>query len=129
MRLEFNGAIWFEAYVRTYLERDLQALSAITALPDVRPAAIRLGQVLNQSELACDVAVAQPTVHRWLNLLEASFIIFRLRAFVTNRTKRLIKRSKLFWGDVGSALHVAGGSEPTGAHLENLVLHACEETK
>jgi hypothetical protein len=72
VRLEFNGAIWFEAYVSTYLERDLQAPSAITALPDVRPAAVRLGKVLNQSELACDVAVAQPTVHRWLNLLQAS---------------------------------------------------------
>jgi predicted AAA+ superfamily ATPase len=127
LRDEASRAIWFDAYVRTYLERDLQALSAITALPDfrrtLRAAALRLGQVLNQSELARDVAVSQPTVHRWLNLLEASFLIVRLPAFAMNRTKRLIKSPKLFWGDVGLALHVAGVGEPTGAHLENLVLH------
>ena len=39
------------------------------------------------------------------------------------RTKRLIKGPKLFWSDVGLALHPSGSPEPTGAHLENLVLH------
>jgi uncharacterized protein len=119
--------IWFDAYVRTYLERDLQALASITALPDfrrvMRAAALRLGQVLNQSDLARDVAVAQPTVHRWLNLLEASYLIVRLPAYAVNRTKRLIKAPKLYWGDTGVALHLAGLDAPLGAHLENLVLH------
>ena len=120
-------ASWFEAYVRTYVERDLQALSAITALPDfrrtMRAAALRLGQVLNQTDLARDVAVPQPTVHRWLNLLEASYLIVRLPAYATNRTTRLIKSPKLFWSDVGLALHLAGSTEPTDSHLENLILH------
>lgn len=119
--------IWFDAYVRTYLERDLQALASITALPDfrrvMRAASLRLGQVLNQSDLARDVAVAQPTVHRWLNLLEASYLLVRLPAFAVNRTKRLIKAPKLYWGDTGVALHLAGLESPLGAHLENLVLH------
>lgn len=39
-----------------------------------------------------------------------------------NRTKRLIKAPKLYWGDTGLALHLAGGVEPGGAHLENVVL-------
>jgi len=120
-------AIWFEAYANTYVERDLQALSAITSRTDfrrtMRAAALRLGHVLNQTDLARDVAVPQPTMHRWLNLLEASYLIVRLPAFATNRTKRLIKSPKLFWGDVGLALHLAGTPEPAGAHLENLVLH------
>jgi uncharacterized protein len=119
--------IWFDAYVRTYLERDLQALASITALPDfrrvMRAAALRLGQVLNQSDLARDVAVAQPTVHRWLNLLEASYVLVRLPAYAVNRTKRLIKSPKLYWGDTGVALHLAGLTAPLGAHLENIVLH------
>ncbi|MCP9911143.1 DUF4143 domain-containing protein [Cyanobium sp. BA20m-p-22] len=38
-----------------------------------------------------------------------------------NRTKRLIKAPKLYWGDTGIALHLAG-SQPQGSHLENLVL-------
>jgi len=40
-----------------------------------------------------------------------------------NRTKRLIKAPKLYWGDTGVALHLAEGAEPDGAYLENLVLN------
>jgi predicted AAA+ superfamily ATPase len=120
-----DRAIWFDGYVRTYLERDLQALSAIAALPDfrrlMRAACLRIGQLLNQTELGRDVSLAQATVHRYLNLLEASYLLVRLPAYSVNRTKRLIKAPKLYWGDTGVALHLAG-SAPEGAHLENLVL-------
>ncbi len=33
-----------------------------------------------------------------------------------------MKRPKLYWGDVGLALHLSGSPEPSGAFLENLVL-------
>jgi predicted AAA+ superfamily ATPase len=120
-------AIWFEGYVRTYLERDLQTLSSISALPDfrrlMRAACLRLGQLVNQTELARDVALPQPTVHRYLNLLETSYLLVRLPAYAVNRTKRLIKTPKLYWGDVGLALHLGGLADPTGAHLENIILN------
>jgi len=119
-------AIWFDGYVRTYLERDLQDLSSISALPDfrrlMRAVCLRLGGLLNQSELGRDVALPQPTVHRWLNLLETPYLLVRLPAYAVNRTKRLIKTPKLYWGDTGVALHLAGTPEPDGPHLENLVL-------
>ena len=122
-----DRAVWFEGYVRTYLERDLQALATIVALPDfrrlMRATCFRLGQLVNQTELGRDVALPQPTVHRYLNLLETSFLLIRLPAYAVNRTKRLIKTPRLYWGDVGLALHLAGLAEPTGAHLENLVLN------
>jgi uncharacterized protein len=122
-----DRAIWFDGYTRTYLERDLQNLSAISALPDfrrlMRAASLRLGQMVNQTELSRDIALAQPTVHRYLNLLETSYLLVRLPAYAVNRTKRLIKSPKLYWGDTGLALHLAGSSQPEGAHLENLVLH------
>jgi predicted AAA+ superfamily ATPase len=38
-----------------------------------------------------------------------------------NRTKRLIKAPKLYWGDTGVALHLSGLDAPQGAHLENLI--------
>lgn len=119
--------IWFDGYVRTYLERDLQDLAAISGLPDfrrlMRAASLRIGQLLNQSELSRDVALPQPTVHRWLNLLETSCLAVRLPAYSINRTKRLIKSPKLYWGDTGLALHLSEHEAPTGAHLENVVLH------
>jgi len=119
--------VWFDGYIRTYLERDLRELSSIAALPDfrrlMRAACLRLGQLVNQTELGRDVALPQPTVHRYLNLLETSYLLVRLPAYAVNRTKRLIKSPKLYWGDTGVALQLAGGDEPGGAHLENLVLH------
>jgi len=119
--------IWFDGYVRTYLERDLQDLAAITGLPDfrrlMRAACHRIGQLVNQTELGRDVALPQPTVHRWLNLLETSYLLVRLPAYAVNRTKRLIKAPKIYWGDTGVAMHLADEQEPSGAHLENLVLH------
>lgn len=118
--------IWFDGYVRTYLERDLQDLATISALPDfrrlMRAACLRIGQLVNQTELGRDVALAQPTVHRWLNLLETSYLLVRLPAYAINRTKRLIKAPKIYWGDTGVALHLAEDSEPGGALLENLLL-------
>ena len=112
-------SIWFDGYVRTYLERDLQDLSAIAALPDyrrlMRAACLRLGQTTNQTELGRDVALPQPTVHRYLNLLETSYLLVRVPAYAVNRTKRLIKTPRLYWGDTGVALHLAGNAAPAGA--------------
>jgi uncharacterized protein len=120
-------AIWFDGYVRTYLERDLQDLTSISTLPDfrrlMRASCLRIGQIVNQTELGRDVALPQPTVHRWLNLLETSYMLVRLPAYAVNRTKRLIKAPKIYWADTGLALHLAEVDEPGGAHLENIVLH------
>ena len=119
-------AVWFDGYVRTYLERDLQGLSSISALPDfrrlMRAACLRTGNLVNQTELGRDVALPQPTVSRYLNLLETSYLLVRLPAYAVNRTKRLIKAPKLYWGDTGVALHLTQEERPRGAHLENLVL-------
>ncbi|MCC6669110.1 MAG: ATP-binding protein [Polyangiaceae bacterium] len=121
-----DRAIWFDGYVRTYLERDLQDLASISALPDfrrlMRAACLRVGQLLNQTELGRDVGLPQPTVHRWLNLLETSYLLVRLPAYAANRTKRLVKSPRVFWADTGVALHL-GATAPAGAHLENVVLH------
>ena len=125
---------WFDGYVRTYLERDLQTVASISALVDFRRlmslAALRLGGVFNQSELGRDAGLSQPTVHRYLNLLETSYQLVRLPALAPSRTTRLVKSPKGYWGDTGVGAFLAGISdagEPRrraegGALLENLVL-------
>jgi predicted AAA+ superfamily ATPase len=117
---------WFAGYTQTYLERDLQQVSSISNLPDLRrlmrAVCLRLGQMMNQTELGRDVALPQPTIHRWLNVLEVSYQLVRLPAYAVNRTKRLIKAPKLYWSDTGLALHLVNG-EAAGPHLENVVLN------
>ena len=121
-----DRAIWFDGYIQTYLERDLRELSEVSSLPDfkrlMRATSLRVGQLLNQTELGRDVGSPQPTVRRHLNLLEASYQLIRLPPYSVNRTKRLIKSPKLYWGDTGVALHLSQERTPRGAHLENLVL-------
>jgi predicted AAA+ superfamily ATPase len=89
----------------------------------MRAACLRLGQLVNQTALGRDVALPQPTVHRWLNLLETSYLLVRLPAYAVNRTKRLIKAPEIYWADTGVALHLAETDEAGGSHLEDLVLH------
>lgn len=120
--------------MRTYLERDLQQLASIDNLPDfrrlLRIAALRTGRIVNQSDMARDAGLSQPTAHRYLNLLEASHLLFRLPAYAVNRTKRLIKAPRLFLADPGLACFLAGihttgqlkASDMFGFLLENLVL-------
>ena len=123
-----DRALWFDGYTTTYLERDLRDLAAVADLGDfqrlMQAAALRVGNLLNQSELGRDIELSAMTVHRYLNLLETSYQIVRLEPYAVNRTKRLIKTPKLYWNDPALALHLSHGgsaSEPAGAHFENLV--------
>ena len=117
--------IWLDGYIRTYLERDLTQLSSVASLVDyrrlMRAVCLRIGQVANQTEIARDIGLTQPTVHRYLNLLETSYLLHRLPAFARNAGKRLVKSPKFYWSDTALALRLADAA-PTPVHLENLVL-------
>ncbi len=123
---EHTRRLWFDGYVRTYLERDLQELSAIEHLADfrrlMRALCLRLGGLLNQADVARDVGLPPSTVQRYVNLLEVSFQLVRLAPYSVNRGRRLVKSPKVYWCDTGLALFLSGETEPRGAHLENLVL-------
>ena len=103
---------WFRGYVQTYVERDVRQLSQITDLVAFRTlaqlAALRTGQVLVISTLARDAKLNAVTAGRYLDLLEASFLIHRLPPFLKNRSSRLVKSPKLYFTDSGLAAHLAG---------------------
>jgi len=81
-------------------------------LPDFRrlmvALSLRCGQILNQTEVARDTGISQPTVHRYINLLETACLVERLPAFALNSTKRLIKSPKVIWSDPGLVSFLAG---------------------
>ena len=105
-------AEWFRGYVQTYVERDVRQLSQITDLVAFRTlaqlAALRTGQVLVISTVARDAKLNAVTAGRYLDLLEASFLIRRLPPFLKNRSSRLVKSPKLHFTDSGLAAHMAG---------------------
>lgn len=114
--LELSGSEawvrWWDGYIATYLERDLRQISQIDSLVDFRRVmqllALRSGQLLNQSELGRDARISQATVHRYLNLLEATHLFQRLPPYTASRTSRLLKSPRAFWTDPGLAVHLAG---------------------
>ncbi len=124
---------WWEGYVATYLERDLRQMSQVESLLDYRRVmallALRSGQLLNQSEIARDAGLSQPTVHRYLNLLEVTHLFERTPAYLSSHTTRLLKSPRAFWSDVGLAVFLAGyysvdelaGARELGAFFETLI--------
>lgn len=116
---------WFEGYAVTYLERDVRRLSAIEQVVELRrlmkALALRIGNLVNQAELARDVNLSPSTVQRYVQLLETSYQLVRIPSYVLNRTKRPIKAPKFYWSDTGLAMYLSGEAAPRGAHLENVV--------
>ena len=119
-------SLWFDGYVRTYLERDLQSLAAIGNLVDfrrlMRIASHRIGGLVNQADIGRDLQLPRTTVQRHLGLLETSFQLVRLPPYSVNPGKRLVKSPKLYWSDPALALWLSGADAASGEHLENLVL-------
>jgi hypothetical protein len=59
------------------------------------------GSEVSVSELASQLSMARTTVDRYIDLLEQSFVIFRLPAFSTNPRKEIAKSQKIFFWDTG----------------------------
>jgi predicted AAA+ superfamily ATPase len=99
-------------YFETYVERDIRQLVAIKNLGSfekfVRLCAGRVGQILNLHSLGNDVGISHSTAREWLTLLEASYVVFQLRPWHSNISKRLVKSPKLYFYDVGLASYLIG---------------------
>ena len=104
--------LYYPAYVRTYLDRDVRELVNVKDLMQfntfLQLCAGRIGSLFNASELAAEVGVSSHTVTSWLSVLEASYVVMLLRPYSANTTKRLVKSPKLYFCDTGLACHLLG---------------------
>ena len=114
---------WYQDYCQNYLERDVRRITAVKDLGTfqlfLKMCAARCGQTINYSSFANDCGVSPNTVKEWMNILEASFIIFKLNPYHTNYSKRLIKSSKLYFYDTGVVCSLLGITSP-----EALITHS-----
>lgn len=96
---------WRINYIRTFLERDIPQLGfnipAKTLKRFWTMVAHMNGSMLNQSTLASSLGVSVPTIKKYLDILEGTFIIRRLKPFYTNTKKRLVKTPKIYIRDTG----------------------------
>lgn len=126
---------WFENYAQTYLQQDLRNLAQIDDLAGfsrlMTLVSLRTGGLLNQADLARDATLSRTTTQRWLSLLEATYLVTLVQPFFESRAKRLLKAPKLYPGDTGLALYLAGAQDAawiermsnSGTWLEALVLN------
>ena len=107
-----NSENWYSSYLNTYIERDVRSLINIGDLSDFRKLLILLAantsQILNVSELSRDIGVSVKTIQRWISVLEASYIVFRIHPYFKNMGKRLIKSPKLYFYDTGLVSFLTG---------------------
>ncbi|RME00159.1 MAG: ATP-binding protein [Bacteroidetes bacterium] len=96
---------WRSNFVRTYLERDLPMLGL-----SAEPILIRRlwtmiahtnGNVLNYSTFAKSLGISLPTVKRYIDFLESSYLIRRLQPWLMNIRKRITKSPKIYIRDTG----------------------------
>lgn len=101
---------WWEAYLRTYVERDLPAMG-MSADPILMRKLLTMlahaqGGVANLSQFAAALGHSQPTIARCVDILERSFLLRRLTPYFRNVGKRLVKAPKLYLRDTGLLHHL-----------------------
>ncbi len=103
---------WFQSYISTILQRDIQDLAKINGFYDMPRLfsflAYQVSSLLNLSSLSRDLGIPVSTLKRYVALLEAIFLIHRLPAWFSNVGKRLIKTPKVFFNDSGLLAHLLG---------------------
>lgn len=125
---------WLSHYFQTYLQRDVRTLTQVGDLEAFRRFVVlcagRVGQLLNLSSLGNDCGISHETARRWLSVLEASFVAFRLQPHHENFNKRLTKSPKLYFLDTGLLCYLLqipnanqlAAHAMRGAVFENLVI-------
>lgn len=102
-------------YFETYVQRDVRQLMNIKDMGAfekfVQLCAGRVGQLLNLNSLSNETGISHSTARQWISILEASYIIFQLRPWYANISKRLVKTPKIYFWDVGLAAYLLGLQE------------------
>lgn len=96
---------WLGNFLQTFLFQDLHSLgygiNPVMARKLMEMLSYLHGNMLNMNDLSRSLGVSSPTVARYIDLMEGSFILYRLRPYHTNISKRLFKTPKTYFRDSG----------------------------
>lgn len=129
-----NHIKYYQNYVSTYVEKDVRKMVNVKDLglfqDFLRIIAGRVGQLINYDNISNEIGVSSPTVKQWVSILEASFLIVKVRPYFENISKRLVKSPKIYFTDPGLLCYLLGietenqlSRDPLrGSLFENLVV-------
>jgi hypothetical protein len=123
-------ASWFASYLTAILQRDVRDLSHIAGLTEtprlLALLAARSGSILNVAEVSREAGIPYTTLHRYLALFEATFLVHRIPAWSANLGKRLVKAHKLLLCDTGFMAYLLNAAEGQLLDDPRLSGHALE---
>jgi predicted AAA+ superfamily ATPase len=134
---------WRRDFIRSYLERDVPMFAPRMPAETIGRLWTMLahaqGTLLNQAKLASSLGVSSPAVGRYIDLLVDLLLVRRLRPWVGNVGKRLVRTPKVYIRDSGVAHslldvetfndllgHPIAGPSWEGFVIENLITAAGE---
>jgi predicted AAA+ superfamily ATPase len=100
-----DSYLWRQAYVSTFLERDIPSLGFQIPAQNMRRFWLMLahyhGQIFNASDLGRSLGVTHHTVRSYLDILVGTFMIRQLTPWYENLSKRQVKTPKIYFRDSG----------------------------
>ncbi|MDP2951532.1 MAG: ATP-binding protein [bacterium] len=89
----------------SYIYKDIFGFQEIKG-PDflvklLKALALQIGSEVSYNELANTLQIDKKTIERYLELLEKSFVIFRLKPFTKNKRREISKLKKIYFYDTG----------------------------
>lgn len=122
---ERESLLWRQNFIKTYLERDLAQIGLSTDPRLVERFWMMLanaqGGIWNAESFAKALGITRPTVNRYLEFLEGSFMVRVLAPFHQNIKKRLVKSPKVFIRDTG-LLHSLTGVDSMDSLINQLLV-------
>ncbi|MFH1752482.1 MAG: ATP-binding protein [archaeon] len=90
------------------------------------------GMKVNYDSISKKIGISLPTTKKYMNALEKSYIITRVKPFFTNKGIELVKQPKLFFNDTGMKNAITGVFQKElvdeGKTFENYVLNEIQKT-
>jgi predicted AAA+ superfamily ATPase len=119
------------AYIADYLKEEIAAEALVQNIPSfaefLRVAAITSSELLNYVNIARESGVSAKTVRTYFDILEETYLGFRIAPWTKSKNRRMIATEKFYLFDVGVANYLARrqprlGSVEFGKSFENYIL-------
>jgi predicted AAA+ superfamily ATPase len=121
---------WQRQYLQSIIERDVRDIADIKYGSDLirllEYISLQTASLVNVSSIAAALGHTRPTIERYIDLLEKLFLVRRLPAWHSNRSKRLVKAPKIHLCDSGLAATLSQLSENQWNEERNRFGHLLE---
>ncbi|MEE8056215.1 MAG: ATP-binding protein [Pseudomonadales bacterium] len=101
---------WMESYIHSYIERDIRRLFPTLNLDAyqrfIKMLCFASGEIINLSNFSRSLGVSQPTVKKYIDIMEGTFMWRTLKSYEKSHSKSITKMPKGHIRDTGLICHL-----------------------